>query len=185
MELTIFKRDKATKGSNAQIRLQGGIIAVLYSSGEPAENIFIKRAEFEQLLQKIKEGRLATTVFSMKDGNKKFKAIVKDIQYHLTTYDILHIDFLKLNDQTPIKVNVPIECVGTESCAGVKLGGVLRQIIRSVKVKCLPKDLPSEFTLDVKDLGMMESKKLSAIAMSKNIRSMISLNEVAVVVGKR
>ncbi len=57
-----------------------------------------------------------------------------------------------------LRVNVPIQLVGTADCAGVKLGGFLRQVIRSLKVSCLPKHIPQEFTFDVRDLNIAQSK---------------------------
>jgi large subunit ribosomal protein L25 len=130
-------------------------------------------------------GTLSTTVFELEDGQKTHKAVIKEIQYHPVSYAVLHIDFAILSDKAPITLNVPIELAGTADCVGVKLGGFIRQTIRTIKVTCLPKYIPEKFVLDVRDLNIAQSKKLSDVVMSEHIRPKAKMDEVAVVVGKK
>jgi large subunit ribosomal protein L25 len=67
----------------------------------------------------------------------------------------------------------------------VKGGGFLRQVIRSMKVSCLPKHIPQEFFVDVRELNVAQSKRLADIEIPANVRPMGKLNEVAVIVGKK
>jgi len=68
---------------------------------------------------------------------------------------------------------------------GVKLGGVVRAVIRHIKVRCLPKDIPDEFNLDVSALSINQSLKLSSINLPDTVKSLLDLNEVAVIIAKR
>ena len=68
---------------------------------------------------------------------------------------------------------------------GSKSRGVLRQVIRAVKVRCLPKDLPSIFHMNVKNLGMKQSMRLKEIQFPEGVEAVTSLEEVAVTVAKR
>ncbi|MEI6242138.1 MAG: 50S ribosomal protein L25/general stress protein Ctc [Chlamydiota bacterium] len=185
MELTVFERKGAEKSEITKIRAQGDIPAIIYASGQKNENIFVKGSEFQAALRRVKGGHLPTTIFTLQHGKKVLKTIVKDIQYHSTTYQILHIDFMILQDKVLVDVSVPIECIGAEDSPGVKLGGTLRQVIRWVKVRCLPKHIPSDFQISVSDLGIMNSKKLSDIAIPKEVRPLAVLSEVVVVISKR
>lgn len=186
MELNIKKRDRKSKSEAKQFRRSRKIPAVIYQRGKDAENIVVDQNEFSQLLRHIKQGRLSTSVFTLKDENgASRRAILKDIQYEITTYDVVHLDFEELNDKTPVNVKVPIECVGIVDCIGIKLGGVLRQVIRNVRVRCLPKDIPEAFELDVKSLAQRESKRLKDLSIPNTIRPLVDLNEVAVVIVKR
>ena len=90
---------------------------------------------------------------------KRARAIVKDIQYNVASYDVEHIDFLLLSDDQIVTVNVPIQILGVAECPGIKLGGTFRQVIRTLKVSCLPKDIPSEFQIDIHDLNIAQSKR--------------------------
>ena len=89
-----------------------------------------------------------------------------------------------LSKDLPVTVSVPLEVLGSAECAGVKLGGTLRQVIRRIKVSCLPKDIPHVFQIDVRDLGIAQSKRLSDITMPHGVRSLSAMSEVAVVVAK-
>ncbi|MBI3236630.1 MAG: 50S ribosomal protein L25 [Chlamydiales bacterium] len=142
-------------------------------------------AEFSAILRGVLPGRLPTTVFTLNDGKKEKKAIIKDIQYHLTTYRVSHIDFEELLENIPVSVKVPVNCVGVAECAGVKLGGFLRQIVRHVKFECLPGQIPAEFLVNVADLGIRQTKRLKDIAMPQGVRPLVAPNEVIVVIAKR
>ncbi len=183
MNLTANKRTE--KRSAAQIRRTGKIPAVFYSPGDTGHSIEVDGPQFEAALRSIKPGRLSTTKFTLNLDGKKIEAIIKDIQYNITTYQVIHLDFEELKKDTYIKVNVPIECVGLEECVGIKLGGFSRQIIRSVRVRCLPKDMPYEFEIDIRDLKMRQSLRLSAIAMPNGVKPLSTTDEVVVVIAKR
>ena len=68
---------------------------------------------------------------------------------------------------------------------GIKLGGVLRPVLRSFKVRCPLKDIPESFTVDVKSMQIGDSKRLSHISLSENVVPQVNVNEVAVTIAKR
>lgn len=189
MLLKIAKRSANTKGETKQIRRLGKIPAVLYSSdsSKKAENLIVDGAAFQQALKTIKSGSLSTCVFQLeKEDGSKTAAIVKDISYHITSYRIIHLDFQELQDDREVSVNVPIRFTGASDCAGVKIGGVLRQVIRKLKVRCLPKNIPGQFELNVASLNLGQSMKLSEIALPPKVHPVTkNLDEVAVVIARR
>jgi len=183
-KLNVFQRNDLKKGATNKIRREGNVPGVVYGRGQSNEMIYVNGDELKAILRNLKSGLLATTLFELHEGKKTFRAIVKDIHYHAVSYAIQHIDFLAVDDAKPVNVNVPIQIVGAADCAGVKLGGFVRQVIRSLEVNCLAKDIPTEFTLDVRDLNISESKRLSDIAMPASVRPNGRMNEVAVVIAK-
>lgn len=186
MKLELLHRDSKKKSETKKLRREGLIPAAIYLKGKDAEPVAIKDAEFSALLRGMQPGRLSTTIFTLvgKDGKGR-RAILKEIQYEPTTYKVSHLDFEELHDDVLVKVKVPIEFTGTADCIGVKLGGVIRQVIRHLRVACLPKDIPSVFTLDVKNLQIAESKRLSDLTIPQTVRPLAVLKEVAVVIAKR
>ena len=86
---------------------------------------------------------------------------------------------------TKINVNIPIECTGIAESVGIKQGGVLRQVIRHVRVRCLPKDIPDSFELDIRELTLKQSKRLSDLVIPSHIQPLKGLNEVVAVIVKR
>lgn len=185
MILTAKKRAEARKSHIKQMRRDGNIPAVFYAPGQTAQSIEVNGKEFETILRGIQQGLLSTTVFTLNIDGKKLKAIIKDIQYNLTTYKVIHLDFEELNDDVTVQVKVPINCIGMADCPGIKLGGFLRQVIRTIKVECLPKQIPSFFEVDVRELGIRQSKRLSDLAMPKGVKPLAPMDEVLVVIAKR
>ena len=185
MKLIAKVREKARKKDAKRIRRTGDIPAILYAPGKPSEKLQIDGKVFAALLRQIKPAHLSTTKITLDLDGKKLPVLVKDIQYHPTTYNVLHLDLCELLDDVPVNVKVPINCIGVMDCAGIKLGGVLRQVIRQVKVRCLPKLLPEAFDVNVKDLGIKQSLRLSDLRIGEGIRPLAKLEEVVVVIAKR
>lgn len=186
MELKVTKRAADRKSQAKQARLRGLIPAVVYRNGKPGEPIFVSLAEYKSCVADVQPGRLSTFKFTItgEDG-QKFQALLKEIQYHPTTYNVVHLDFQQLVENEPVRVNVPIECVKVAECLGVKQGGVLRVVIRHLRVHCLPKHIPDVLTMDVGSLEMKQTRRLKELAIPQNVRPIADLNEVAVVIAKR
>ena len=185
MKLAVSKRAGKTKSELTQLRYQGSIPAVVYSKDRSCDKVVVKRAEFEAVLRKLPKGYLPTTIFQLEIDGKIEKAIVKDIQYHPTTYHILHLDFLILDAKTSVDIKVPIHCIGQADCVGVKLGGFVRPVKRHVKVRCLPGNIPIDFKIDIKSLEIGQSKRVSDIEVDKEVRLLAKPKEILVVIAKR
>lgn len=185
MELSVTKRAETKKSVTKELRREGKIPAILYSPKKSGETILVDGTEFATILREMKPGRLPTMIFNLKIGSEKRRAIIKDIQYHLTSNKVIHLDFEELLDDTPVIVKVPLYCIGVADCPGIKLGGFLRQVHRYIKVKALPKKLPQEFVVDVKELQMGQSKRVSDLAIPDGVRSLSSEEEVVVLIAKR
>ncbi|MCH9633815.1 MAG: General stress protein CTC [Chlamydiae bacterium] len=186
MKLKVKIRLAETKKIVNDIRREGNIPAILYAKDHPNKLIEVVGPEFKAHLRAIPQGGLPNTIFTLEDEEGKvFKALVKDIQYHVSTYEILHLDFIYLLEDTPVNVKIPLRFKGVADCVGVKLGGVVRPVIRHLKVRCLPKHIPTEFNLNVSKLSINQSMRLSKIELSEKIKPLLDLNEVAVVIAKR
>jgi large subunit ribosomal protein L25 len=185
MKLSITKRTHVRKSDTLNVRREGNVPAILYSAGQEPVEVVISGPELQALLRNIKPGRLSTTIIELSDDKGVIKALVKDIQYEPTTYKVIHIDLQQLSEQSKVRVKVPIEFTGAADCAGIKLGGFLRPVIRYVNVECLPKDIPGCFELSVADLGMRQSKRIKDLMFPNGVRSLTKVDEVAVVIAKR
>ncbi len=186
MELNVHKRKSERKSQAKALRREGKIPAVVYHRSKEAEAITIDAKEFIELLRNVQPGRLCTSIFTLTDdkGHKR-KAILKDIQYNPVTYDVIHLDFEELLSDVTVNVKVPIECVGIADCVGIKLGGFLRQVKRHLRVNCLPKDIPTHFQIDVKEMAVYNSKRMKDLEIPNTLRPLADLNEVVVVIAKR
>jgi len=91
----------------------------------------------------------------------EFKAILQDIQFHPVSEIILHADFLLLNDDKEIKMDIPVKFTGT--AAGIVQGGKLIIKLRKVTIKALPANMPESVTLDISKLTLGKSVKVGEI----------------------
>ncbi len=185
IELEFSQREILNKGAVKTLRREGKIPCVVYSKGIANRHGYVDTVAIKMLLQKMEQGFLPSTRFVLKDSSgKTCKAIVKEIQYFPTTYEVCHIDFLELVPERYVELKVPVQFTGAAECVGVKAGGFLRQLRRHVPVRCLPQDIPSHFTIDVKDLEMFKSRVVNDIAMPKGITPRVKGNDVVVSVVK-
>ena len=185
MKFIAAKRDAGNKSEIKKSRREGKIPAILYSKGEKGTEIVIDGIEFQKILNTTPTGTLSSKVFTLEIEGKAHRAILKDIQYEVTSYRVLHLDFEELHEDLPVTLNIPIRCINTAFCAGVKLGGVVRQVNRYLRVTCLPKDIPSHFDADVQELAIGQSLRLSALQIPANVRPVTDLKEVAVVIARK
>ena len=185
MKVKISKRAGEKKSELSQLRHQKHVPGVIYGKGREVETVAVDGAEFSAALRHMKKGHLPTTIFELDLDGKVIKAIAKDIQYHPVTYRLLHVDFVELQEKQPVNVSVPVEYIGVADCAGIKLGGFLRQVIRHVRVRCLPKDIPTQFNLDITEMGIGNSKRVSDIDMPAGVKPLVGTKDVVVTIAKR
>lgn len=186
MKLNFKTRKLDRKSTVKALRREGEVPCVVYHRSKDAETISVDAKEFSNLLRTIVPGRLSTTQFTLTDekGHSR-RAIIKDIQYNPVTYDVIHLDFEELINDITVNVKVPIECTNVADCVGIKLGGLLRQVIRHIKVNCLPKDIPTHFEVDTKSLVLYDQKRVKDLVIPQTMRPLTKMNEVILVIAKR
>jgi len=139
--ITGESRSQFGKKANKSLRKEGKIPAVLYGGDEV--NHFSTTVKDVKHLVYTPDFKLA----EIQVDGKAEKAILKDIQFHPVTDEIVHIDFLRLQDNTTVKVEVPVVFRGVSP--GVKNGGKLIQSLRKIKIKTTPENLVDELTVDI------------------------------------
>lgn len=151
---------KGTKGA-ADVRREGRIPAVIYGEGEP-QTISVTLHDVRHAIY--------TPEFHVVDvdvDGSKVRCILKDVQYHPVTDDVIHIDFLQLVPGRKVKVEVPVRFAGQS--AGLKAGGKLMQKVRKIKIKAAPEDLVNELVLDVTDLTLGQSVRVRDIKVGEGV----------------
>ena len=166
MEGVVISGESRNPGSHntKQIRSEGKIPCVVYGK-EGYENFTVNPLDVREIVY--------TPEFKMVEikvnGNSK-KAILKDIQFHPVTDEILHIDFLELYKGHPVKVQIPISFEGTSK--GVKDGGRLVKQMRKVPVKALPENLVDTLHVDITELDMGDAIRVKSIQPAEGIQIM-------------
>lgn len=160
------KRNETGKKITRQIRAEGKIPAVLYG-GKDVLHFSVAPNDVKDLIY--------TPNFKLAEidvEGQKAKAIVKEYQMHPVTDELTHIDFLRLIDGVPIKVDVPVRFKGQSP--GVKSGGKLQQNVRRIRIKTTPEHLVDELRVDVSKLQMGESIRVRDIDQLEHIEIMTS-----------
>jgi large subunit ribosomal protein L25 len=144
------------------IRKNGFIPAVIYGEGQPATLLQMKSHELEVFVAALKGNPLIDLIIA---GSKEpQKAILQKLQRHPVTRKIIHVDFHAVNLAKKIKLEIPLEFVG--SAAGVKQGGILEPHMRSIKVETLPNNIPDFIKIDVSELKLGHSFHIRDLNLS-------------------
>ena len=164
-ELEVTLRTKRGKGANHQLRRSGQIPAVLYGRAMETFHLTLKPEALKKILT---TGARENTLISLKvsgPGSEKIgkkTVMVKDLQVHPTKRTYVHADFYAIAMDEKIEVEVPIRLIG--KAEGVKVGGILEQPRREVRVRCLPSDIPEFIEVDVSALNIGDSLHVQDMA---------------------
>lgn len=186
MKLAITSRSCDKKREAKRLRTNKKIPAVLYNRGKDSSPIAVDRLEFDAILRNVPKGQLSTAIFAMKDEQgKEFNAVLKEVQYNRTNYDVEHLDFIQVDGKHRVTVNVPVVLVNLPDCIGVKLGGQVRQLERQIRVNCPGDKIPASFQIDVRDMNVDEMRKIDDLKFDKEVKPLISKNNVIVMIDKK
>jgi large subunit ribosomal protein L25 len=152
---------------NKRLRREGKVPAVVYGGHGDQINLTIDNHQAELILR----GSWHTNaIFNLKidEGGAKEQVIIRDMQRHPVNYALVHVDFQRVNLDETLDVEVSIHEVG-KSPLGVRNGGVLEHVNRTIWVRCKPLDMPSHIDLDLSDLDMNQTLHVSDLKLPEGI----------------
>ena len=159
-------RDAYGKKAAKADRKSGGIPCVLYGGSEII-HFTTKPNDVRHIVY--------TSAFKTAEievNGQVHKAILKDAQFHPVNDKIVHIDFLSIVPGQPIRIEVPVRIVGQSP--GVKSGGKLIQMVRKVKVKCLPENMVGDVSLDISNLDLGQTNRVRDAIAQPGVEIMMS-----------
>lgn len=164
LELKVNMREAGGKGAARRLRAQGNVPAVVYGMG--ADTITLQVDE-RSLTAILRQG--ANQIIDLKgpDGFEDRLVLLKELQQHPVSRQLIHADFYSVDTSKTIEVDVPIVLEG--KCIGVEMGGVLDLVIRGLHVRCLPLAIPSSFSVDVSALNIGDSLHISDVALPDGV----------------
>jgi large subunit ribosomal protein L25 len=152
-------RENVGKRDAKELRYQGLVPAVLYG-GATQTHFAVSAADLKPVVYTPVVHFIDITVAGVKS-----QAIIKDIQFHPLTEQILHVDFLLLDEKKPITIEIPIRLTGTSP--GVKMGGKLVQKLRKLRIKALPKDHLDNIDVSIEGLEVGKSVRVADLKLAK------------------
>ena len=139
------RKANRSKGAKA-IRRQGLVPGVLYYSGEENVNISIEKSI---LFHAMHSGQ---RIFEIEQEGENQYTMIKQLQYHPVTDEIIHVDLMRVRRSEKINISVPLVLVG--DAIGVKEGGVLSQSLTQIEISCYPTDVPEQIELNIEKLQL-------------------------------
>ena len=170
VDLIAEKREKFGTSASRNIRSQNKIPAIIY--GEKKEPIPISLNEKELKLQLNDTGFFSKQCEITLD-NENFKVLPKDVQLHPVKENILHIDFLRLGENTTVTLFVPVKFVNENKCEGLKQGGVLNIVRHEVELKTPVSKIPEFLEADLNGLEIGDSIHISSINLAESVKPTI------------
>ncbi|MBQ1752508.1 MAG: 50S ribosomal protein L25/general stress protein Ctc [Paludibacteraceae bacterium] len=156
-ELSGSVRSELGQKASAALRKQDLIPCVLYGCKKENTNFTVSKSAVRKLIYSPEVFEVKLTI-----DNKVCSAVIKEIQFHPVSDNILHIDFLEVDDKKPIVFKVPVKTEGL--AVGVKAGGKLSLEMKRMKVKGLCKNIPECVTVNVENLEVGKSIKAGELS---------------------
>jgi len=165
--MSVISRAKAGKGAARATRRAGLIPAVIYGDKKPAELISVEPKEF---YKQMRVKGFKTRQFELTLGGKPELALCQNVQFDKVKDTPIHIDFLRIDLNKEISIEIPFVFVGETASPGIKAGGVLNIETRAAPVVCKPADIVDEIKVDISSLGITDSIHSDKITLPKGIR---------------
>lgn len=164
-----FPRGDQGRGASRRLRREEKKIpAIIYGGNKEATSISIWHNELKKALE---NEAFFSHVLTIELDGKKESVILKDLQRHPYKALLTHADFLRVDKDHEIRVNVPLHFLNEETAPAIKLhGGVAQHQINEVEVICLPQDLPEYIEVDMSGVEMDQVIHLSDLKLTKGVR---------------
>ena len=171
-KLEIENRESVGKKASKVIRQAGKIPSVLYYKGEKPVSISINK---QLLYQAIKSDQ---RIYEVEIDSESQYVMIKDVQYHPLTDDIVHVDFMRVRRSEKITISVPIVLVGKP--AGVIEGGILSQSITQIEISCYPTNVPESIVVNVDHLEINSSISVADVIVDDEDIEIISASDISI-----
>ncbi|MDR1019614.1 MAG: 50S ribosomal protein L25 [Synergistaceae bacterium] len=153
VKIKLSRREATGKGVCRKLRAKGTVPAVFY--GPEYKESIVGSVDSKELSQLTDSPNWETSMIDLElPGGNVEMALLRSVYRHPVTQNILHVDLYQLVKGHKVKVAVPIRVINKESCAGVKMGGVLEHPMREVEIMVLPREIPSEMVIDTIKMPM-------------------------------
>jgi large subunit ribosomal protein L25 len=164
-----FPRDDQGRGASRRLRREERKIpAIIYGGNKEATPIAIWHNELKKALE---NEAFFSHILTIELDGKKESVILKDLQRHPYKPILTHADFLRVDKDHEIHVNVPLHFINEESAPAIKLhGGVANHQINEVEVICLPQNLPEFIEVDMTPVEMDQVVHLSDLKLPEGVR---------------
>jgi large subunit ribosomal protein L25 len=161
LTLNVSLRSQTGRSASRRLRRVNSIPAILYGKHTEPEKLCIDGPEFVRLLKGV-AGRAVLVELARQDKPERALSFLQEIQRDPITDKYLHVDLHEVKADEKFEIRAPIHLTGESS--GVKnQSGVLEVLTQTLRIRCLPKDLPEVIYVDVTELKVGETIKVAQL----------------------
>ena len=164
IEATI--RNTRTKGEVNSLRIKGNIPAIIYGGLEKNQKISLGKKNLKNLIEKQ---NFLSNIISLNLDGKSENVLPKEIVWDPKSDEPIHIDFLRIVKGAVVLLEIPVKFINNDKSPGLKRGGVLNIVRRKVELKCPTENIPKELVVDLDNLDIGASIKISSIKLPENV----------------
>jgi large subunit ribosomal protein L25 len=166
-------RNDTGKSAVRRLRNAGKIPAICYGNGGDPLPLIVDPTALLKSLDPVKKTNtvLTLSIANAPAGQESLTVMVRDYQKDAIKGHLTHADFIRVDLTKPVHATVPVVLVG--KAEGVKLGGLLHQVIRVLAIACTPDKIPTKLEVDVSALNIGEAIHVSDLKLGEGIRPLV------------
>jgi large subunit ribosomal protein L25 len=163
-------RSRAGKGAARQTRRDGRVPGVIYGNKQPATLISVAPRE---LMKQLRKKAFHATLFDIELAGQKERVLPRDVQLDPVSDTPIHVDFMRVDENTRVHVDVPVVFLNELKSPGLKRGGVLNVVRHEVELICTADHIPQRIEIDLDGLDIGDSVHISTIKLPAGVRPAI------------
>jgi large subunit ribosomal protein L25 len=169
-EFVAESRARSGKSVARNVRRQGNVPAILYGGHADPQMLVLNHNE---VIKHLEHEAVYSHVLDVTVDGKTEKAILKAVQRNPAKFQIMHLDFLRVDMAERLKVHVPLHFINEVSSVGGKKGGIAAHSMVDVEVSCLPTSLPEYIEVNLAGLDIGESLHLSDLVLPQGVEIVV------------
>lgn len=164
------------KGPNRRLRAEGLVPVVVYGQGIKPLNLALNERDFLKSISKLGDELVMYNLTAQEAGLQAQLAMIRETQRDPVTERLVHIDFMCVDVSKPVDVHVAVH--GHSVPVGVRDGGVLDQVLRTIHISCLPDLIPSQIDVELRDLAIGQAIHVRDLTFGEGIELLTPLTDV-------
>jgi large subunit ribosomal protein L25 len=178
--IDVTPRTEFGKNPSRRLRRSGMIPGIVYGSHKPPVPISVDPKQVERILH-LESGVNTVFMLHLVGKDQRRYAMIKDFQADPVSNRLQHADFIRIQMDEAVQVNVPIQTVG--EAPGVKLDqGILDIPLREIRIESLPADIPDHIPVDISALKIGDSIRVAELKVPPKVKILTEVNQVVAVV---
>lgn len=166
-EIKAEGRQGTGRGASRRLRRADKVPAIIYGGATAPENI---QLEHNDVLMAARSEWFFSSILDLSVDGKKQKVFLRDYQKHPVKQQILHLDFLRIDENRTLRVQIPLHFVNEDQAPASKLSGVLiNHEMAEIEITCRPSQLPEHIAVDLSGLNKGDVIHMSDLVLPEGV----------------